>query len=249
MFSRSYKTISCCFFQLHQDNSIAFSTNKAPRGPVILETGARSAYNTTLLAETYFLGVLVVIETVCVYAASSDAVGPEYVMAARQLGRLLAENGCTLVYGAGRIGLMGIMARAAQEYGGRVIGVIPEKLHSMELSYKSADELIVTRDLRERKAVMEDRADAFIALPGGFGTLEEIMEVLTLKQLWYHQKPLVFLNINGIYDGLIAFFDRLIAEQFIKDDHRELFHVCATPEEALEYFRRYQPRPQTSKLF
>jgi hypothetical protein len=188
-------------------------------------------------------------DTVCVYAASSDAVGPVYFDAARRMGQLLAENGLTLVYGAGRLGLMGVMARAAHEYGGRVIGVIPEKLHGLDLAYSDADELIVTRDLRERKAVMEQRSDAFIALPGGFGTLEEAMETLTLKQLGYHQKPLVFLNTNGLYDGLIAFFERLIAEQFLKEDHRELFHVSPTPEDAIEYLRQYQPHVPPGKWF
>jgi hypothetical protein len=188
-------------------------------------------------------------DTVCVYAASSDAVGPAYFDAARRMGQLLAENGLTLVYGAGRLGLMGVMARAAHEYGGRVIGVIPEKLHGLDLAYSDADELIVTGDLRERKAVMEQRSDAFITLPGGFGTIEEAMETLTLNQLGYHQKPLVFLNTNGLYDGLVGFFERLIAEQFLKEDHRELFHVSPTPEDAIEYLKQYQPHAPTGKWF
>ncbi len=175
------------------------------------------------------------IRTVCVYAASSEAVAPEYADAARRLGRLIAERGCHLVYGGGNIGLMGALARAAHEAGGHVIGVIPDRLRGLELAYEAADELIVTRDLRDRKAIMEDRADAFIALPGGFGTLEEIIEVMVLKQLWYHKKPLVFLNVRGIYDKLMAFFGHLVTEQFIPASHQSLYHVCNTPEQAIAY--------------
>ncbi len=181
---------------------------------------------------------------VCVYAASSDAVAPAYKEAAQRLGGLLAARGHTLVYGAGNIGLMGEMARAVHAGSGHVIGVIPEKLKGLELAYEEADELIVTDDLRERKAIMEERADAFVAMPGGIGTIEEIIEVLTRKQLGYHNKPLVFLNTNGIYDELIGFIERLMTESFIKGSLRELYRVSPDPEDALDYIDAYEaPEP------
>jgi len=179
-------------------------------------------------------------KTICVYAASSEALHQEYADAARRLGQLIAERGYNLVYGGGSIGLMGVLARAVHESGGHVIGVIPERLRGLELAYEAADELIVTRDLRDRKAIMEDRADAFIALPGGFGTLEEIIEVMVLKQLWYHEKPLVFMNVRSFYDKLIAFFDHLVTEQFIPASHQSLYHVCNTPEQAITYLDTYE---------
>lgn len=187
---------------------------------------------------------------ICVYAASSDAVDAVYVEAARRLGALIGERGDTLVYGAGRIGLMGACARAVHAGGaGRVIGVIPDKLVDLELAYRDADELIVTETIQDRKRIMAERADAFIALPGGFGTVEEVMEILTLKQLWYHEKPCVFLNIRGIYDGLFSFFDGLVRDRFIPAEHRELYHVCLNPEEAYAYLDVYQPRPAHDKWF
>src|SRR5437867_216516 len=131
---------------------------------------------------------------ICVFSSSSDAVAPHYVELAQSFGALLARRHMGLVYGAGRVGLMGVLARAVHAHGGRVIGVIPDFLRAQEVAYEEADELIVTRDLRERKAIMESRYDAFVALPGGFGTLEEILEILTLKQLATHAKPVVFLN-------------------------------------------------------
>lgn len=189
-------------------------------------------------------------ENICVYAASSDALQDKYKDAARNLGSLIAQHKHTLVYGGGCVGLMGVCARAVHaEGGGKVVGVITDKLVDLELAYHDADELIVTTTMSERKHIMAERADAFISMPGGFGTIEEIMEVLVLKQLWYHQKPCVFLNIDGIYDHLFAFFDTLIEKQFIKELHKKLFHVCATPEEAYTYLDNYTPEPVHGKWF
>ena len=189
-------------------------------------------------------------KTICVYASSSSAVDAVYHDAAHRLGTLIAEHGDALVYGAGAVGLMGVCARAVhQNNGGPVIGVIPEKLVELELAYREADELIVTETMSERKQTMAQRADAFIALPGGFGTMEEVMEVLVLKQLWYHHKPCIFLNINGIYNNLFAFFDALIADHFIKASHKDLYHVCATPEDAYAYLENYKPKPPHEKWF
>jgi len=190
-----------------------------------------------------------VIKNVCVYAASSDAVATEYIEAAESLGSLLAERGYGLVYGAGNLGLMGVLAKAVHEGGGHVIGVIPDRLRDLELAYEAADELIVTESMSERKAIMASRADAFVAMPGGFGTLEEILEVLVLKQLWYHQKPIAFLNTNSIYSRLIGFFESLMAQQFIKDSHRTLYEVCETPAEAVMYIESYKPSVPHQKWF
>ncbi|HDP34823.1 MAG TPA: TIGR00730 family Rossman fold protein, partial [Candidatus Hydrogenedentes bacterium] len=175
------------------------------------------------------------LQSICVYAASSDALDDNYKDAAQRLGALIARHGHTLVYGGGCVGLMGVCARAVHARGGgRVVGVITDKLVDLELAYRKADELIVTGAMSERKRIMAERADAFIALPGGFGTIEEVMEILVLKQLWYHQKPCVFLNVDGIYDHLFAFFDALIEARFIKDLHKRLYRVCSSPEEAYE---------------
>ncbi len=177
---------------------------------------------------------------VCVYAASSNSLAPEYSAAAQAFGRLLAREGYTMVYGGGSIGLMGEVARAVHACGGEVIGVITEKLRGLELAYEAADELVITETMRERKAIMESRADAFVALPGGFGTLEEVIEVLVLKQLHYHAKPLVFLNTCGIYSGFMAYVERLFRDGFIDESQRVLFHVAATPEAVFDYLREYE---------
>lgn len=188
--------------------------------------------------------------SICVYASSSDALEACYRDEARRLGELIAENGHSLIYGGGCVGLMGVCARAVHERGGgRVVGVIPEKLVDLELAYHDADELVITASMSERKRIMAERADAFIALPGGYGTLEEMMEVLVLKQLWYHEKPCVFLNIKGIYDHLFRFFDDLIAHHFVKDSHKDFYHVCATAEEAYAYLHTYEPGPAHGKWF
>ena len=139
--------------------------------------------------------------------------------------------------------------RQPHHHGGKVIGVIPHYLRHQEIAYEAADELIVTKDLRERKAVMESRTDAFVALPGGFGTLEEILEVLTLKQLQQHTKPVVFLNTDGFYDPLIELFERLFRERFTKAEYREFYHVAKTPAQVFDHLKDYQPVKHTGKWF
>ena len=144
---------------------------------------------------------------------------------------------------------MGTLARAVHAHGGRVVGIIPEFLRTKEVAYEQADELILTGDLRERKAIMETRADAFVALPGGFGTLEEILEILTLKQLETHAKPVVFLNAAGFFDPLLALFEQLYREQFTKDHYRSHYHVAATPADVFAHFDDYRPTTKASKWF
>jgi len=189
------------------------------------------------------------IKSVCVYAASSGAVDAQFAAAADLLGTLLGQRGYTLVYGAGNVGLMGVVARAVHAAGGRVVGVIPERLRDLELAYEDADELIVTQTMRERKALMEERADAFIALPGGFGTLEELIEVMVLKQLDYHQKPIVALNVDGAFDHLLSYFGHLCEKRFIKESHLDLIHVTDHAEHALTYIENHDGRAPEAKWF
>ena len=189
------------------------------------------------------------INTICVYSSSSDAVAAEYVRAAVELGRLIGERGMELVYGGANVGLMGTLARAAKNAGGRVTGVIPRAIAARGLAFGDADELVLTDTLRERKAVMEERAGTFIALPGGFGTLEETLEAITLKQLGIHDKPVVFVNTAGFYDGLLGLFERFYELDFAKAESRSLYHVAPGPEEAMAYIETYSPVVFPEKWF
>jgi uncharacterized protein (TIGR00730 family) len=164
----------------------------------------------------------------CVYCASSDRLDPKYYAAAAELGREMVLRGWGLVYGGGKTGMMGAVARAVKQSGGRVVGVIPEFMKARELAYDDADELVTVITMRERKLLMETRADAFVALPGGWGTLEEILEILTLRQLDVVKKPCVFLNQDGFYDPLLQLFDRMLADRFFKPSNLELFRVANT---------------------
>ena len=170
---------------------------------------------------------------ICVYCASSNTVPTEFFEVAREIGVGMATRSWPLVYGGGSVGLMGAVAESVQEAGGRVIGIIPQALLEREVGYLRADELIVTQTLRERKQIMEDRADAFVALAGGFGTLEELLEILTLRQLGYHDKPIIIVNTNGYYDSLLAQFEQVYALGFTSERHRRLYGVVHKVSEAL----------------
>lgn len=177
---------------------------------------------------------------ICVYCASSDAVDAAFVAAAETLGQVLAGRGHGLVYGGGRVGLMGVLARSVHAHGGSVYGVIPEALKQREgLAYGVADELVVTETMQQRKALMFTRAEAFVVLPGGFGTLEEFMEVLTLKQLGYHGKAIVLVNTQGFFDPLLALFEHFFAHRVAHPRYRSLFHLAGTPEAAVAYAESY----------
>jgi len=189
------------------------------------------------------------LKTICVYCSSSDALTDSFFQAATEFGALLAQRNYTLVYGGGRIGLMGAVARSVHQHGGKVIGVIPKSLQDKEVGYAAADELIITKDLRDRKAIMEARADAFVALPGGFGTIEEIFEILTLKQLQLHTKPIILVNTNRFYDHLIKLCEHIYAERFAKPDSRLLYHIASEPAEVFSYLDIYQPPKLESKWF
>jgi len=177
--------------------------------------------------------------SICVYCSSSSAVDGVYRDATRELGRLIAVRGHTLVYGGGTPGLMGDLARAVKAGGGRVLGVIPRRLAEFGLGYAEADHLLVTETMGERKALMIEHAEAYVALPGGFGTLEEILEVITLKQLEYLRGPIVLLNTGGFYEPLLAHFERLYEERFARPEYRALYHVAAEPADALDYIEGY----------
>lgn len=164
----------------------------------------------------------------CVYCSSSDRLDPKYVDAAAELGRLMVVRGWGLIYGGGNTGLMGALARTVKQSGGRVVGIIPEFMKTRELAFVDADELVIVVTMRERKLLMETRADAFVALPGGWGTLEEIMEILTLRQLDVVKKPCVFLNQDGFYDDLLRLFDRMLRERFFKPSNMNLFRAAST---------------------
>ncbi len=174
--------------------------------------------------------------TVCVYCSSSNRIDPAYFDVAEALGHVLAGAGHALVYGGGSVGLMGAVARATHAAGGSVCGVIPEALRAREgVAYDAADELIVTKTMRERKRIMYERADAFVVLPGGFGTLEEFLEVLTLRQLGYHRRPIALVNTGGFFDPLLTFFEHVRAEQFAHPGSGDAFTVVETPAAAVEH--------------
>jgi uncharacterized protein (TIGR00730 family) len=153
--------------------------------------------------------------SICVYCGANTGARPEYAAAAEALGQALARSGTRLVYGGGAVGLMGILARAVMQEGGDVTGIIPQFLKDREVMLNEVPDLIVTADMHERKRVMFQRADAFLALPGGIGTLEEVVEIMTWAQLDRHVKPVLIANINGFWDSLIALFHRMMDEGFL----------------------------------
>jgi uncharacterized protein (TIGR00730 family) len=178
---------------------------------------------------------------VCVFCGSNQGSNPAYSLVAEQLGKLLAQQNVGLVYGGGKVGLMGAVADAALAAGGEVIGVIPQALADREIAHRGISKLHIVASMHERKALMSDYADAFIALPGGMGTLEEFAEVLTWGQLGLHQKPCGLLNIEGYYDSLIAFFDQAVQAQFVRPEHRSAVIEAQTCEDLLEKLTHYQP--------
>lgn len=184
---------------------------------------------------------------VCVFCGSSSGIKPAYAEAARATGRLIAQRGLGLVYGGGEVGLMGVLANAALEAGGEVIGVIPEALMRMEVGHPNLTALHVVATMHERKAMMAELSDGFIALPGGIGTLEELFEIWTWGQLGIHPKPLGFLDVAGYYDSLHAFLDHSVGEGFLKARHRAMTAVESDPATLLNRLAAYQP-PDTVKV-
>ncbi len=181
------------------------------------------------------------LKSVCVFCGASPGARPIYREAAENLGRSLAERGLTLVYGGGAVGLMGVVADAALAAGGEVIGIIPQSLERAEIGHKGLTRLEVVDGMHARKARMAELADAFISLPGGLGTLEELFEVWTWGQLGYHAKPLGLLEVDGFYSRLTAFLDHLVAERFVREQHRAILQVSQSPGELLDLMDAWQP--------
>ncbi|MFV0365187.1 MAG: TIGR00730 family Rossman fold protein [Mangrovibacterium sp.] len=188
-------------------------------------------------------------KNICVFASSSDALKSTFVDEALTLARLIAKLQLNLVNGGANVGLMEAMLKEAQGHGAYTIGIIPEKMEKVKLISTHIDELLISTDMKERKALMRERSDAFIALAGGFGTLEEILEVITLKQLEYHNKPIVFINTDGFYDDLFRQFEKSYEEHFAKSIYRTLYYIANNATEAMDYLRHYTEETRASKWF
>ena len=176
---------------------------------------------------------------ICVFAGANCGTRGEYVTAAHELGRVLAQRQLGVVYGGARAGLMGALADAALSGGARVIGVMPEALMAKEIAHQGLSELRIVHSMHERKAMMADLADGFVALPGGWGTVEEFFEVLTWGQLEFHRKPCGLLNIHDYYGRLLSFVDHSVEEGFVKRENRSMISVSVSPNELLDRMAAY----------
>uniref|UniRef100_UPI0040254CFF TIGR00730 family Rossman fold protein n=1 Tax=Candidatus Stercorousia sp. TaxID=3048886 RepID=UPI0040254CFF len=181
------------------------------------------------------------IKRVCVFASSCNYLEKSYYEAASEFGELLGKSGYDMVYGGSSLGLMWACAEKVKQNGAQLIGVMPERLHNMGVHTDECVDLFITPCMRSRKAKMDELSDAVVALAGGFGTLEELSEMIVQKQLGYNNKPIVILNTNGFYDKLIEFFDEIISQKFARDTAKKLYFVANTPKEAIEYIKNYQP--------
>ncbi len=186
-------------------------------------------------------------KNICVYCSSANQIDNKYFIAAKELGEAIAKNSFGLVYGGSNLGLMGEVALTAQKNGAKVLGIVPEKLYTSGIDFPENIELIVTKDMRERKKTMEDNSDAFIAMPGGFGTLEEVSEIIVGKQLGYHFKPIIFLNVDGYYNNLFEFFDNFYTKKFAMGDMHEIFHKSNSVSDAIEYIKTYKNAEDKNK--
>jgi hypothetical protein len=188
------------------------------------------------------------LRAVTVFCGSSSGFEPAYEAAAVAMGELLVERGIGLVYGGGSVGLMGVVADTVLAGGGHVTGVIPRHLWEKEVGHGGLSELLIVESMHERKQVMADRGDAFIALPGGVGTFEELFEAMTWTQLGLHAKPVGLLDVAGFYAPLLAFLDGTVDAGFLKPEHREILHATAEPTDLLDALATWQP-PTTAKWF
>lgn len=186
---------------------------------------------------------------ICVFSSSSNAIADVYFQEAIALAKLIAQENFCLINGGSNVGLMDTVTREARVNGAKTIGVIPQKLHDFNLASAHAHEIIVSGDMMERKFKMRELSDAFIALAGGFGTLEEILEVITLKQLSYHNKAVVFINTDGFYDDLFRQFEKSYDEKFAKESYRKLYFVASNSREAMNYIKNYQPEEAVNKWY
>jgi uncharacterized protein (TIGR00730 family) len=186
-------------------------------------------------------------QRLCVFCGSQVGKQPIHKESARRLGRLLGQRRIGLVYGAGNIGLMGVLADAVLEAGGEAIGVIPRALVEKEVAHSSLTKLHIVDSMHQRKALMADLADGFAALAGGFGTCDELFEILTWAQLGMHNKPIGILNVAGYYDPLLAWLERMVNDGYLKAKHRELLKVADSPEELLNLLVHHHPRTVEEK--
>lgn len=189
------------------------------------------------------------IKNICVFASSSNFLEEIFYSDAQKLGNLIGENGYNIVYGGSKLGMMYACAGAVKAAGGKIIGIMPEKLANMGCANpEDCDEFILTSGMRERKAKLDELSDAVIAIAGGYGTLEELAELIVQKQLGYNNKPIVILNTSGFYDKLIEFFETMITRNFANKESRKLYFVAQTPAEAIEYIKKYEPKVIESKF-
>ncbi len=183
---------------------------------------------------------------ICVFGASSSSIDKSYIEQVEVLGRKIAERGHSLIYGAGASGLMGAVARGVHEKGGKVVGVVPDFFEDEDMGvdgriFDKCTELIKTDTMRERKRIMEDRADAFVIVPGGIGTFEEFFEIFTLKQLERHNKAIAILNVNGYYDSMLRMLDDAVEKKFLRGACKILYKVFDNDDEMLDYIENYKP--------
>lgn len=181
------------------------------------------------------------INNVCVFASSCNFLDESYYKDAEELGRLIAKADMDMVYGGSCLGLMWACAKEVRQNGKRLIGIMPEKLKDLDVHSDYCDEFFVTPCMRSRKAKMDELSDALITLPGGFGTLEELSEMIVQKQLGYNQKAIVILNTNGFFNNMLKFFDDIIEQKFANKKAEKLYFVANTPKEAVEYLKNYSP--------
>ncbi len=186
---------------------------------------------------------------ICVFCSSSDAISQKYFDIAPKLGEIMGKNNFDLVYGGAGVGLMKKVSDAVKNNGQKVTGVIPEAIQNKRIGNEYLDELIVTKTMHERKQKMYELSDAFIALPGGFGTLEELLEVMTLKQLEYHKKPIVIFNLDGFFDNILKQFEVFYDEKFSKTAYKKIYHLSDNMEDTFDYLKNYKYETIDSKWF
>ncbi|MFI4939325.1 MAG: TIGR00730 family Rossman fold protein [Burkholderiales bacterium] len=187
-------------------------------------------------------------KSLCVYCGSSSGLTPHYAEAARGLAQALVERNIALVYGGGNVGLMGVIANEVMRLGGQATGVIPTALLNMEVGHRSLSHLHVVDNMHERKAMMAELSDGFIAMPGGIGTLEELFEVLTWSQLGFHDKPIGILNVGGYYDALLGFMQHMVMQGFLKTQHASLLSVESEASALLNRFAAFEAQPHNKVL-
>lgn len=180
-------------------------------------------------------------KTICVFCSSSEDLDIKYYNLAKDLGKLIGISEYNLIHGAGSIGLMGVLMKSAAENGSQVTGVVPEHLNRKNIVNEDFQKLIITKDMKDRKEFMRNNSDVFIALPGGFGTLEELLEVITLKQLKYHSKPIIIINAYGFYDKLLNQFNEFYNQGFTNISYKALYYITNNLSDAFEYVNNYKP--------